>query len=161
MRALLFSTISNGSSSVKVHDLPGLWKSCIHGLLHVPYTTVPCAVIHEVCCLDDFETNCILPFYSCWVKLSVSPSASSRSCLKRRQKWLCVCWRGDELMICLLILTCLLSKAAWIEETVGHNWLWQLGHDHSPRVEHLKANLHVTLSNKNNNNNLYIYIYYI
>lgn len=39
------------------------------------------------------------------------------------------------------------QKLPEIEETVGHNWLWQLGHDQSPWMEHLKANLHVTLSN--------------
>lgn len=77
---------------------------------------------------------------------------SSTSCiaLTSRALFVGVCvgvCLGGESMIRLLILACLLSKAAWIEETVGHNWLRQLGHDHSPRVEHSKANLHVTLPN--------------
>lgn len=50
-------------------------------------------------------------------------------------------------MIRLLIGACLLSKAAGIEETVGHNWLWQLGHDRGAWVEHLKPDLHVSFPN--------------
>lgn len=50
---------------------------------------------------------------------------------------------ADSALILMLVV-----KALGIEETVGYNWLWQLGDDQSPRVEHLKGNLHVSLSNK-------------
>lgn len=47
---------------------------------------------------------------------------------------------ADSALILVLVV-----KALGIEETVGYNWLWQLGDDQSPRVEHLKGNLHVSL----------------
>ena len=107
-------------------------------------------IVYLRCSFSDMLSRHWKGFWGRCKKRSCSPLPVKAITLTSRVLFVGVCvgvCLGGESMIRLLILACLLSKAAWIEETVGHNWLRQLGHDHSPRVEHLKANLHVTLPN--------------
>lgn len=138
----------------------GLDEQSVHSLLDGPFTSFfPTLSSCGVCYLDteDLGSKLLLCLLLSSVFIS-SPGKLSRSPLsyfglffftdawRTRQKTACVRQEGSRWLVFWSRRACC-QKLPEIEETVGHNWLWQLGHDHSPWEQHLKANLHVTSLN--------------
>lgn len=121
------------------------WRKSVRGLLDAPctstahfrHTILPRVVIRGVCYLDaerilgsvDVGSKLLLrsPLPAISLAVSLSPRAfghsSSRPPENADGRAFCVACvpSGGESMIRLLIPARLLSEAAWIEETVGHN----------------------------------------
>lgn len=128
------------SSSAKVYGPVGTRRKSVHALLDALYTSTAhfrrtilptlSSMAFVILTLKGFWAGVGSKLLLCStlpsmfgprrVKPSLAPLASDHFSLY-------VCVRvlvyvlGGESMIRLLILACLLSKAAWIEETVGHN----------------------------------------